>query len=210
MLVKVIGIDRATGKIRLSRREALGKTPGRRPQLPRRRRFVTASVGWLRPGSGSRSCARARRRRATCRPARRGWTSRPRPTSRSRSRPAGRVAVPTGLAFEIPPGFEGQVRPRSGLARKFGITLPNAPGTIDSDYRGEVQVLLANLGAEAYVVKPGDRIAQLVIAPVVHRRARGGRVAGRQRPRRRAASATPAAETPERSRCIGLRWMADE
>ena len=81
--------------------------------------------------------------------------------------PGGRVAVPTGLAFEIPAGFEGQVRPRSGLARKFGITLPNAPGTIDSDYRGEVQVLLANLGAEAYVVNPGDRIAQLVIAPVV-------------------------------------------
>ncbi|HEY7373249.1 MAG TPA: dUTP diphosphatase [Polyangia bacterium] len=81
--------------------------------------------------------------------------------------PGGRVAVPTGLAFEIPAGFEGQVRPRSGLARKFGITLPNAPGTIDSDYRGEVQVLLANLGAEPYVVRPGDRIAQLVIAPVV-------------------------------------------
>jgi dUTP diphosphatase len=81
--------------------------------------------------------------------------------------PGGRVAVPTGLAFEIPAGFEGQVRPRSGLARKFGITLPNAPGTIDSDYRGEVQVLLANLGAETYVVQPGDRIAQLVIAPVV-------------------------------------------
>jgi len=81
--------------------------------------------------------------------------------------PGGRVAVPTGLAFEIPPGFEGQVRPRSGLARKFGITLPNAPGTIDSDYRGEVQVLLANLGGEAFVVNPGDRVAQLVIAPVV-------------------------------------------
>jgi dUTP pyrophosphatase len=79
----------------------------------------------------------------------------------------GRVAVPTGLAFEIPPGFEGQVRPRSGLARKFGLTLPNAPGTIDSDYRGEVQVLIANLGAEPYVVNPGDRVAQLVIAPVV-------------------------------------------
>jgi dUTP pyrophosphatase len=81
--------------------------------------------------------------------------------------PGGRVAVPTGLAFEIPVGFEGQVRPRSGLARKFGITLPNAPGTIDSDYRGEVQVLLVNLGAEPYVVHPGDRVAQLVIAPVV-------------------------------------------
>jgi dUTP pyrophosphatase len=81
--------------------------------------------------------------------------------------PGGRAAVPTGLAFEIPPGFEGQVRPRSGLARKLGITLPNAPGTIDSDYRGEVLVLLMNLGAEPFVVKPGDRIAQLVIAPVV-------------------------------------------
>jgi dUTP pyrophosphatase len=81
--------------------------------------------------------------------------------------PGGRVAVPTGLAFEIPVGFEGQVRPRSGLARKFGITLPNAPGTIDSDYRGEVLVLLQNLGAEPYVVQPGDRVAQLVIAPVV-------------------------------------------
>jgi dUTP pyrophosphatase len=81
--------------------------------------------------------------------------------------PGGRAAVPTGLAFEIPPGFEGQVRPRSGLARKFGIGLPNAPGTIDSDYRGEVAVLLVNLGAEPFVVKPGDRVAQLVIAPVV-------------------------------------------
>ncbi len=81
--------------------------------------------------------------------------------------PGGRVAVPTGLAFEIPEGFEGQVRPRSGLARKFGIGLPNAPGTIDSDYRGEVQVLLVNLGSEPYVVQPGDRVAQLVIAPVV-------------------------------------------
>ena len=81
--------------------------------------------------------------------------------------PGGRAAVPTGLAFEIPAGFEGQVRPRSGLARKLGITIPNAPGTIDSDYRGEVLVLLMNLGTEPFVVKPGDRIAQLVIAPVV-------------------------------------------
>jgi dUTP pyrophosphatase len=78
-----------------------------------------------------------------------------------------RVAVPTGLAFEIPHGFEGQVRPRSGLARKVGITVANAPGTIDSDYRGEVQVLLVNLGDAAHVIQPGDRIAQLVIAPVV-------------------------------------------
>ena len=81
--------------------------------------------------------------------------------------PGARVAVPTGLAFEIPHGFEGQVRPRSGLARKHGITLPNAPGTIDSDYRGEVLVLVLNAGGEPYVIKPGDRIAQLVIAPVV-------------------------------------------
>lgn len=78
-----------------------------------------------------------------------------------------RVAVPTGLAFAIPQGFEGQVRPRSGLARKVGVTVANAPGTIDSDYRGEVQVLLVNLGDAAHVIQPGDRIAQLVIAPVV-------------------------------------------
>jgi dUTP diphosphatase len=81
--------------------------------------------------------------------------------------PGARAAVPTGLAFAIPDGFEGQVRPRSGLARKFGIGLPNAPGTIDSDYRGEVIVLLVNLGSEPFVVEPGARIAQLVIAPVV-------------------------------------------
>jgi dUTP pyrophosphatase len=78
----------------------------------------------------------------------------------------GRAAVPTGLAFEIPVGFEGQVRARSGLARKFGIGLPNAPGTIDADYRGEVAVLLVNWGSEPFVVNPGDRVAQLVIAPV--------------------------------------------
>src|ERR1700742_3875489 len=79
----------------------------------------------------------------------------------------GRGGVPTGLAFAIPQGFEGQVRPRSGLARKHGVTLTNAPGTIDSDYRGEVQVLLVNLGDAPHVVQPGDRVAQLVIAPVV-------------------------------------------
>jgi len=78
----------------------------------------------------------------------------------------GRAAVPTGLAFEIPHGYEGQVRARSGLARKFGIGLPNAPGTIDADYRGEVAVLLVNWGSEPFVVNPGDRVAQLVIAPV--------------------------------------------
>ena len=75
------------------------------------------------------------------------------------------VKVPTGLKIEIPKGFEGQVRPRSGLAAKFGVTVLNSPGTIDSDYRGEVGIILVNLGAETFTVKNGDRIAQLVIAP---------------------------------------------
>ncbi|MEP3435571.1 MAG: dUTP diphosphatase [Hoeflea sp.] len=81
--------------------------------------------------------------------------------------PGGRFAVPTGLIMEIPEGFEGQVRPRSGLALKSGVTCLNTPGTIDSDYRGEVKVILANLGAEPFTVTRGMRIAQLVIAPVV-------------------------------------------
>jgi dUTP pyrophosphatase len=80
--------------------------------------------------------------------------------------PGQRTAIPTGLVLEIPSGHEGQVRPRSGLARKHGVTLTNAPGTIDSDYRGEVIVLLVNLGQEAHTIAPGDRIAQLIIAPV--------------------------------------------
>ena len=81
--------------------------------------------------------------------------------------PAGAiVSVPTGIRIEIPPGFEGQVRPRSGLAARHGIGIPNAPGTIDADYRGEVSVLLVNLGGAPYVVRRGDRIAQLVLAPV--------------------------------------------
>lgn len=84
--------------------------------------------------------------------------------------PGGRYAVPTGLVMEIPPGFEGQVRPRSGLALKSGITCLNTPGTIDSDYRGEVKVILANLGAEAFTISRGMRVAQLVIAPVVQAR----------------------------------------
>lgn len=81
-------------------------------------------------------------------------------------RPGERVLVPTGLVLEIPPGWEGQVRPRSGLALRHGIGVVNAPGTIDSDYRGEVAVLLINLGEAPFSVERGDRIAQLVIAPV--------------------------------------------
>jgi len=76
------------------------------------------------------------------------------------------AAVGTGLSVEIPPGFEIQVRPRSGLAAKFGVTVLNAPGTIDSDYRGEVKVLLINLGPQTFAVNRGDRIAQLVVARV--------------------------------------------
>jgi len=81
--------------------------------------------------------------------------------------PGARHAVATGFAFAIPPGYEVQVRPRSGLALKHGITCLNTPGTIDCDYRGEVKVILANLGAEPFEVKRGERIAQLVPAPVL-------------------------------------------
>ena len=80
--------------------------------------------------------------------------------------PLARAAVPTGLALAIPAGFEGQVRPRSGLALKQGLTVLNAPGTVDADYRGEVKVLLVNLGEAPATIRRGDRIAQLVIAPV--------------------------------------------
>ena len=82
-------------------------------------------------------------------------------------RPGSRFPVPTGLAFALPPGFEGQVRPRSGLAFKHGVTCLNSPGTIDADYRGEVKVILINHGEEDFVIRRGDRIGQLVIAPVV-------------------------------------------
>lgn len=81
--------------------------------------------------------------------------------------PGQRVLVPTGLAIALPPGFELQVRPRSGLALKNGIVLPNSPGTIDEDYRGEVQVIVMNAGSEAFTVERGMRIAQAVLAPVV-------------------------------------------
>jgi dUTP pyrophosphatase len=82
-------------------------------------------------------------------------------------KPGGRVLVPTGLVLELPVGYEGQVRPRSGLALRHGVTVLNSPGTIDADYRGEVSVLLVNLGPEPVMIHRGDRIAQLVIAPVV-------------------------------------------
>lgn len=82
--------------------------------------------------------------------------------------PGERLVVPTGVAVAIPVGYEGQVRPRSGLARDYGITVLNAPGTIDADFRGEVHVILINHGRQAFPVRHGDRIAQLVIVPVVH------------------------------------------
>ncbi len=82
--------------------------------------------------------------------------------------PGARAAVPTGLRLAIPPGWEGQVRMRSGLALHHGLLLPNAPGTVDSDYRGEVLVIVLNGGAEPVAIRHGDRIAQLVLAPVAH------------------------------------------
>lgn len=95
--------------------------------------------------------------------------------------PGARALVPTGFIFEIPPGFEGQVRPRSGLAARNGVTCLNTPGTIDWDYRGEVKVLLINLGNEPFAISRGMRIAQMVIAPVtraaVEERAETGRTA---------------------------------
>ena len=80
--------------------------------------------------------------------------------------PGARALVPTGIAIALPAGFEGQVRPRSGLAAQHGITVLNTPGTVDADYRGELQVILVNLGAESFLVSRAMRIAQLVIAPV--------------------------------------------
>lgn len=80
--------------------------------------------------------------------------------------PGERASIPTGLRIELPEGYEAQVRPRSGLAIRHGVTILNAPGTIDSDYRGEIRVLLINHGREAFTIEPGDRIAQIVVAPV--------------------------------------------
>lgn len=82
--------------------------------------------------------------------------------------PGGRALVPTGLSIALPQGHEGQVRPRSGLAAKFGVTVLNAPGTIDEDYRGEVKVILVNHGDAPFTIRHGERIAQLVVAPVTH------------------------------------------
>lgn len=84
--------------------------------------------------------------------------------------PMGRALIPTGVALSLPPGVEGQVRPRSGLAIRYGVTCLNSPGTIDRDYRGEVQVILANLGEEPFRVRRGDRIAQIVFSPVLSAR----------------------------------------
>lgn len=80
--------------------------------------------------------------------------------------PGERAMIPTGLSIALPEGYEAQVRPRSGLAARHGVTCLNTPGTIDADYRGEVQVILINLGAEPFAIRRGDRIAQLVVAPV--------------------------------------------
>jgi dUTP pyrophosphatase len=82
--------------------------------------------------------------------------------------PSDRALVPTGLVIELPEGYEAQLRPRSGLALKHGATVLNSPGTIDADYRGEVKVLIINLGAETFLIQRGDRIAQLVVSPVTH------------------------------------------
>jgi dUTP pyrophosphatase len=80
--------------------------------------------------------------------------------------PGGRVIIPTGIAVAVPRGNEGQIRPRSGIAIRHGVTVLNSPGTVDADYRGEIQVILVNLGAESFEIRRGTRIAQMVIAPI--------------------------------------------
>jgi dUTP pyrophosphatase len=82
--------------------------------------------------------------------------------------PGERAMIPTGIAIALPPGHEGQIRPRSGIALRHGITVLNSPGTIDADYRGEIQVILVNLGAETFEITRGARIAQMIIAPIIH------------------------------------------
>jgi dUTP pyrophosphatase len=82
--------------------------------------------------------------------------------------PGGRALIPSGVAIALPPGHEAQIRPRSGLALRHGVTVLNSPGTVDADYRGEIQIILVNLGSERFVISRGMRIAQLVIAPISH------------------------------------------
>ena len=118
-------------------------------------------------------------------PAPRAWICWPTSRARSSLAPGERALVPTGIAIALPPGYEAQVRPRSGLALRHGVTLLNAPGTIDADYRGEIQVLLVNLGQAPATVRRGERIAQLVVAPVDADRLARGRGAARQLARRR-------------------------
>jgi dUTP pyrophosphatase len=82
--------------------------------------------------------------------------------------PGERVMIPTGVAIALPPGHEGQIRPRSGIALRYGVTVLNSPGTIDADYRGEIQVILVNLGTEPFEITRGTRIAQMIITPIIH------------------------------------------
>jgi dUTP pyrophosphatase len=84
--------------------------------------------------------------------------------------PGERAMIPTGIAIALPPGHEGQIRPRSGIALRHGVTVLNSPGTIDADYRGEIQVILVNLGGESFEITRGTRIAQMVIAPIIQAR----------------------------------------
>ena len=95
--------------------------------------------------------------------------------------PGGRAQIPTGIAIALPPMTEGQVRPRSGLAARHGISVLNTPGTVDSDYRGEIQVILVNFGSESFSVERGQRIAQLIIAPVFHAQLSEGQKLGKTR-----------------------------
>ncbi|NQX79581.1 MAG: dUTP diphosphatase, partial [Hyphomicrobiaceae bacterium] len=81
--------------------------------------------------------------------------------------PSERTLIPTGLSIELPNGFEAQIRPRSGLALRYGVTVLNSPGTVDSDYRGEIKIVLVNLGDQIFKVKRGQRVAQLIVAPIV-------------------------------------------
>ena len=105
--------------------------------------------------------------RASNRRARRELISSPRSALRdAEHRPRARALVPCGFAMALPKGYEAQVRPRSGLAAKHGVTVLNAPGTIDADYRGEIKVILINHGSEPFAIRRGDRIAQMVVAPV--------------------------------------------